>query len=146
LGTFGVFAGEALLALVLPDEVQDNPAQKANAILMASAPLLLHACKKVSELLGNGLVVTQDGFKIDAQEVKGLLTDAIGTRSHRGLHPGGKVDMYTLQKLLTHKSPVMTQRYAHLRCEALRNASEPAGTLVDEAVNSKGQGSSDAAK
>jgi hypothetical protein len=76
-GTFGVFAGEALLALVLPDNVQDTPTQKANAHLMASAPLLLRACKKVSELLGNGLVVTQDGFKIDAQEVKGLLTDAI---------------------------------------------------------------------
>jgi hypothetical protein len=31
----------------------------------------------------------------------------------------------------------MTQRYAHLRDEALRNASELAGTLVDEAINSK---------
>jgi integrase len=51
------------------------------------------------------------------------------------LASSGKVDMYTLQKLLTHKSPVMTQRYAHLRDEALRNASELAGALVDEAVN-----------
>ncbi len=76
-GTFGVFAGDALLALVLPDDVQDKPAQKATAHLMASAPLLLRACKRVSELLGNGLVVTQDGFKIDAQEVKGILQDAI---------------------------------------------------------------------
>jgi integrase len=42
----------------------------------------------------------------------------------------GKVDMYTLQKLLTHKSPAMTQRYAHLRDEALRNASELAGSLL----------------
>lgn len=42
----------------------------------------------------------------------------------------GKVDMYTLQKLLTHKSPAMTQRYAHLRDEALRNASDLAGTLL----------------
>jgi len=31
------------------------------------------------------------------------------------LASSGQVDMYTLQKLLTHKSPVMTQRYAHLR-------------------------------
>ncbi|MCU0615005.1 MAG: site-specific integrase [Desulfobacterales bacterium] len=30
------------------------------------------------------------------------------------LASSGKVDMYTLQKLLTHKSPQMTQRYAHL--------------------------------
>jgi len=35
----------------------------------------------------------------------------------------GKVDMYTLQKLLTHKSPEMTQRYAHLRDEVLKKAS-----------------------
>ena len=33
--------------------------------------------------------------------------------------------MYTLQKLLTHKSPLMTQkRYAHLRDDALKRASE----------------------
>jgi hypothetical protein len=31
----------------------------------------------------------------------------------------------------------MTQRYAHLRDESLRKASELAGTLVDEAVNGK---------
>jgi integrase len=54
------------------------------------------------------------------------------------LASSGQVDMYTLQKLLTHKSPVMTQRYAHLRDEALRKASELAGTLVDEAMAKKG--------
>jgi len=46
------------------------------------------------------------------------------------LASSGKVDLYTLQKLLTHKSPIMTQRYAHLRDEALRRASELAGELV----------------
>jgi integrase len=55
------------------------------------------------------------------------------------LASSGQVDMYTLQKLLTHKSPVMTQRYAHLRDEALRRASELAGTLVDEAVGEKAE-------
>ena len=34
----------------------------------------------------------------------------------------GKVDLYTLQKMLTHKSPMMTQRYAHLTDEAMRRA------------------------
>jgi len=34
------------------------------------------------------------------------------------LASSGQVDMYTLQKLLTHKSPQMTQRYAHLRDES----------------------------
>jgi integrase len=37
------------------------------------------------------------------------------------LASSGKVDMYVLQKLMTHKSPQMTQRYAHLRDDALKN-------------------------
>ena len=35
----------------------------------------------------------------------------------------GKVDLYTLQKLLTQKSPQMTQRYAHLSNQAMMEAS-----------------------
>jgi integrase len=46
------------------------------------------------------------------------------------LASSGKVDMYTLQKMLTHKSPSMTQRYAHMRDSALRRASE----LVDDLI------------
>ncbi len=49
------------------------------------------------------------------------------------LASSGKVDMYTLQKLLTHKSPQMTQRYAHLRDETLKKASALAGKLIKEA-------------
>lgn len=37
------------------------------------------------------------------------------------LASSGKVDIYTLQKLLTHKSPQMTQRYAHLIEKTLRD-------------------------
>jgi len=51
------------------------------------------------------------------------------------LASSGKVDMYTLQKLLTHKSPMMTQRYAHLRDEALKQASALAGNIIEQAVN-----------
>ncbi|MHB8763184.1 MAG: tyrosine-type recombinase/integrase [Deferrisomatales bacterium] len=50
------------------------------------------------------------------------------------LASSGAVDLYTLQKLLTHKSPTMTQRYAHLRDDTLRKASALAGTLVAEAT------------
>ena len=50
------------------------------------------------------------------------------------LASSGKVDMYTLQKLLTHKTPVMTQRYAHLRDEALRRASDLAGDIITKAI------------
>ena len=38
------------------------------------------------------------------------------------LASSGKVDRYTLQKLLTHESPQMTDRYAHLSDEALQRA------------------------
>lgn len=52
------------------------------------------------------------------------------------LASSGKVDLYTLQKLLTHGSPLMTQRYAHLADEALKRAAHVAedmvGSLGDE--------------
>lgn len=46
------------------------------------------------------------------------------------LASSGEVGMYTLQKLLTHRDPKMTQRYAHLRDEALKRASNLAGDIV----------------
>jgi len=49
----------------------------------------------------------------------------------------GQVDMYHLQRLLTHKSPAMTQRYAHLKDEALKRAADLAATLVQEATKTK---------
>jgi len=42
------------------------------------------------------------------------------------LASSGKVDLYQIQRLLTHKSPAMTQRYAHLRDSALRRAASVA--------------------
>jgi integrase len=53
------------------------------------------------------------------------------------LASSGEVDMYVLQKLLTHKSPLMTQRYAHLRDESLRKASNLAGELVNQIMTEK---------
>jgi integrase len=50
------------------------------------------------------------------------------------LASSGQVDMYTLQKLLTHKNPIMTQRYAHLRDETLKKASNLAGELINQAM------------
>jgi integrase len=51
------------------------------------------------------------------------------------LASSGKVDLYTLQKLLTHKSPSMTQRYAHLRDETLKKASNLAASLISSKSN-----------
>ena len=46
------------------------------------------------------------------------------------LASSGQVDMYTLQKLLTHKSPQMTQRYAHLRDDAMKRAAGVASDIM----------------
>ncbi|EGW52570.1 hypothetical protein HMPREF1022_00543 [Desulfovibrio sp. 6_1_46AFAA] len=51
------------------------------------------------------------------------------------LASSGQVSMYELQKLLTHSSPQMTQRYAHLHDDALRKASGVAATLFSAAKN-----------
>lgn len=51
------------------------------------------------------------------------------------LASSGKVDLYTLQRLLTHKSPQMTQRYAHLRDEVLKAGSDVISGLMSSADN-----------
>jgi integrase len=91
--------------------------------------------------------------RVDIHKTVNRIKDAAGLpRNFRALHglrhvyasmlaSSGKVDMYTLQKLLTHKSPQMTQRYAHLRDEALRSASELAGTIIGQAMNGGRRGS-----
>jgi len=55
------------------------------------------------------------------------------------LASSGKVDLYTLQKLLTHKSSEMTQRYAHLRDEALKKASDLAGDIINEITGQRNE-------
>jgi integrase len=52
------------------------------------------------------------------------------------LASSGEVDLYVLQRLLTHKSPAMTQRYAHLRDDTLRRASDLAVDLIGQAIDS----------
>jgi len=54
------------------------------------------------------------------------------------LASSGKVDLFTLQRLLTHKSPQMTMRYAHLRDSALREASQVAGDIVSNVAKDQG--------
>lgn len=49
------------------------------------------------------------------------------------LASSGKVDLYQLQRLLTHKSPQMVQRYAHLRGEVLQQASNVAADIFQPA-------------
>jgi integrase len=54
------------------------------------------------------------------------------------LASSGQVDIYTLQKLLTHKNPAMTQRYAHLRDDAMRRAADLAGNMISQVMNGGG--------
>lgn len=56
------------------------------------------------------------------------------------LASSGQVDLYQIQRLLTHKSPIMTARYAHLRNERLRKASEVMSEIIansQKTVNSE---------
>lgn len=46
------------------------------------------------------------------------------------LASSGEVDLYTLQRLMTHKDPKMTQRYAHLRDETLKRGANVMGRIV----------------
>ncbi|MHB1351623.1 MAG: tyrosine-type recombinase/integrase [Desulfobulbaceae bacterium] len=56
------------------------------------------------------------------------------------LASSGQVDMFVLQKLLTHKTPAMTQRYAHLRDDALKRAAGLAGEIITSALDQDDQG------
>ena len=55
------------------------------------------------------------------------------------LASSGQVDMFTLQKLLTHKSPEMTQRYAHYRDEAMQRAAGQVDDILFEALETARQ-------
>lgn len=53
------------------------------------------------------------------------------------LASSGKVDLFTLQKLMTHGSPQMTQRYAHLADEAMKRAASVIDECLDLAANAE---------
>jgi hypothetical protein len=87
------------------------------------------------------------GRRIDINKPVNAIRKAAGLpKNFRPLHglrhvyasmlaSSGQVDLYTLQKMLTHKDPRMTQRYAHLRDEALQRASDVAGSLLEKVAN-----------
>ena len=62
------------------------------------------------------------------------------------LASSGKVDLYTLQRLLTHKSPQMTMRYAHLRDAALKGASQVAADIISNVVKDRGAANQEVVK
>lgn len=84
--------------------------------------------------------------RVDIKKPVNRIKKAAGLPKHfRALHglrhvyasmlaSSGQVDMYHLQRLLTHKSPQMTQRYSHLRDSALKRASEVATDIIKKAL------------
>lgn len=98
-----------------------------------------------NDLVFPGLHGTRTGIYHAIDKIKkkaGLPSDfrpLHGLRHHYAsmLASSGEVDMYVLQKLLTHKSPLMTQRYAHLRDETLKQASNLAGKIVTAIIQEK---------
>lgn len=75
--TYGIFSGDALIAIVLSDDIHDKIVEKATANLIGSAPLLLEACKRAKEILDNNHVVTEEGLRINTGDVREKLLDAI---------------------------------------------------------------------
>lgn len=81
------------------------------------------------------------GQRVELRKAVRKIADAAGLpKDFRGLHglrhsfasslaSSGQVDLYVLQRLLTHKSQAMTQRYAHLRDDVLQQASAVAGKI-----------------
>ena len=53
------------------------------------------------------------------------------------LASSGQVDLYTLQRLLTHESPEMTARYAHLADEAMKRAAAVGSGVILNAIKSE---------
>ncbi|MFO7606167.1 MAG: site-specific integrase [Desulfurivibrionaceae bacterium] len=106
-----------------------------------AARQLLEGLPRTSEYIFPG---NNGGQRVSAQKASRRIRERAGLpKSFRPLHglrhvfasmlaSSGSVDMYVLQKLLTHKSPVMTQRYAHLRDQALRDASSLAGDIINQ--------------
>jgi len=88
-------------------------------------------------------------FKEIRKRVEAIRTAAGLPKGFRPLHglrhvyasllaSSGKVDIYTLQRLLTHKSTATTQRYAHLLDQALKDASQVMVDVMEGVKDGKG--------
>lgn len=83
------------------------------------------------------------GQRVDFQRMGRRLRDKAGLpKNFRPCHglrhcfaswlaSSGQVDLYTLQRLLTHGSSAMTQRYAHLADDALKRAASVADSIME---------------
>jgi integrase len=132
---------KGFINLVDPKGGKDQPIPLNN-----SAKKLLKSIKEANEYVFPGRSGKQ---RTDIHKHVNAIRDAAGLpKSFRALHglrhvfasglaSSGQVDLFTIQQLLTHKDPKTTQRYAHLRDETLKRASNVAGALIKKALNRK---------
>ncbi len=81
-----------------------------------------------------------------AREIRDAAGLAADFRPNHGLRhafasslaSSGETDLYTIQKLLGHRSPLMTARYSHLHDEALRRGADVMGRIADAAEKKTG--------
>lgn len=104
---------------------------------------LLESIEKTSEYVFPGKKGKQ---RVDINKALTDIKEAAGLpKDFRALHglrhvyasmlaSSGQVDLLTLQRLLTHKDPKMTMRYAHLRDEALKRGADIAGEIIGNAI------------
>ena len=121
-------------------------AQTAKSGKAKSIPLPAAAIKIFEAMTDNGSVYVWPDSVGGFQDVGGVygprIREAAGLpedfRPCHGLRhtfasmlaSSGKVDLFTLQMMLTHASPTMTQRYAHLADDALRRAASVADDVL----------------
>ncbi len=79
-------------------------------------------------------IAKKAGLPKDFRPIHGLRHHFAST-----LASSGRVDMFTIQRLMCHKSPIMTQRYSHLHDEALRRGSDVAADIFSSAGSTKTQ-------
>jgi len=106
---------------------------------------------KTEDLTPDELAALLSAIEEDSHLQAGTIMKAALPQNFRSLHglrhvcpsilaSSGRVDLYTPQRLLTHKDPRMTQRYAHLQDEALKRASGVARDLLGRVVKGGTQG------
>ena len=126
-----------------------NPKGGQNATIPLS-DAALQILKRLSQSKGPYVFPGKDGQKKhDIRRGSIRIKKAAGLpKNFRPLHglrhvfasmlaSSGQVDLFTLQKLLTHKDPKTTQRYAHLRDDSLRQAANLAGTIIKSDVQNQ---------
>ena len=101
----------------------------------STAKEILHSINKKSDYVFPN---RDGGMRTDYRRISRRVKEKAGLPSDfRPLHglrhnfasqlaSSGQVDIYTLQRLLTHESPEMTHRYAHLAADDLKKASNVA--------------------